>query len=207
MDNMTHILNFSEKFLKAEYVENAKNYHIGEKTIVVNLGNSDIEIFGRDLKPLKSSIYSDVQLKKAERIVLITIRTDLFSKDAFTFSKEIRKKWKRAYDIFPLPRLKDTKLWRSEKDKEENIEFNLWFASAGTNCGIHNEHNFKEIHTQICGIGRMQKFNENDQKTLYQEIFMSPGYTHNPFYDKNGRYPWHQYLADTDCIWMAIEFH
>jgi hypothetical protein len=41
---------------------------------------------------------------------------------------------------------------------------------------------------------------------------MSPGYsTPVPFCDvvAPGRYvyPWHQYYADTDCIWMAVEYH
>jgi len=207
MNNRIHVLNFSEKFLNVEYIENAKNYYIGQKTIVVNLGNSSIEIFGKDLKPLKSSIYSNIQLKQAKKIILINLKTDLFSKKTFAFSKKIMEKWKHVYDIFPLPHLKDTKLWRSEKDRIGNVEFNLWFALGGTNCRIHKEHNFKEIHTQIYGIGRMQKFNENDRKTLYQEVFTSPGYTHDPFYDKNDIYPWHQYYADTDCIWMAIEFY
>lgn len=207
MKNRIRALNFSEKFLKVEYIENAENYCIGQKTIVVNLGDNNIEILGKKLKPMKSSIYSNVRLKQAEKIVLINLKPDLFSKKAFAFSKEIMGKWKRAYDIFLLQQLKDVKLWRSEKDRIENVEFNLWFAPAETNCRIHREHDFKEIHTQVYGTGRMQKFNENDQKTLYQEVFMSPGYTHDPFYDENGIYPWHRYYADTDCIWMAIEFH
>ena len=40
---------------------------------------------------------------------------------------------------------------------------------------------------------------------------MSPGVTHIPFaaVDEEGAfiYPWHQYFSDTDCIWMANEFH
>ena len=207
MKNRIRVLNFSENFLKVEYMENVENYHIGKKTIVVNLGKNDIEILGKGLEPLKSSIYSNVQLKQAEKIILISLKTDFFSKEAFAFSKEIMGKWKLAYDIFQLQQLKDVKLWRSEKDRIENVEFNLWFAPAETNCRIHREHDFKEIHTQVYGTGRMQKFNENDQKTLYQEVFMSPGCTHDPFYDENGIYPWHRYYADTDCIWMAIEFH
>jgi hypothetical protein len=41
--------------------------------------------------------------------------------------------------------------------------------------------------------------------SIYQEVFMSPGYTHEPFYNDKGKYPWHAYYADTDCIWLAIE--
>jgi hypothetical protein len=58
----------------------------------------------------------------------------------------------------------------------------------------------------------MQKFRDQAFDELYEEIFMSPGFT-QPFFhcvrdDANGfKYPWHQYYAETDCIWMAIEFH
>ena len=68
-----------------------------------------------------------------------------------------------------------------------------------------------EVHTQVYGTGRMQKFHENDFKSLYEEVMMAPGFTHDPFtgVKNNGDlfYGWHQYYSDTDCIWMAIEYH
>ena len=44
---------------------------------------------------------------------------------------------------------------------EYRVKVNLWFSPAKTNCAIHNSHTTPEIlevHTQIYGIGRMQKF-------------------------------------------------
>ncbi|EJT86081.1 hypothetical protein PPS11_02009 [Pseudomonas putida S11] len=68
-----------------------------------------------------------------------------------------------------------------------------------------------KIHTQIHGVGRIQKFTERDENTLYEHIVMSPGYTHDPFarIEEDGlpTYPWHRYYSDSDCIWLAIEFH
>lgn len=91
------------------------------------------------------------------------------------------------------------------------ISVNLWFAPAGTDCVIHDEHDFIEIHTQVHGYGRMQKFRSPDPSTLYEDVEMSPGTTHAPFGRTTGtgefRYPWHQYRADTDCIWLAVEYH
>jgi hypothetical protein len=94
------------------------------------------------------------------------------------------------------------------------VKVNLWFAPAKTNCAIHNSHTtpeMLEVHTQLYGIGRMQKFHANDFSTLYQDVTMSPGETHIPFASvgEGGGfvYPWHQYYADTDCIWVANEFH
>jgi len=92
------------------------------------------------------------------------------------------------------------------------IKVNLWFAPSQTNCFIHNKHDFIEIHSQIYGHGRMQKFKAQDYAKLYEDILMSPGYTTPlPFcrIEDNSKfvYPWHQYYADTDCVWLAIEYH
>ena len=98
--------------------------------------------------------------------------------------------------------------------KKYNIKVNVWFCPAKTNCGIHNHHTdpeMLEVHTQIYGTGRMQKFRENEFKSIYEDVIMSPGFTHDPFagVKENGDiyYGWHQYYSDTDCIWMAIEHH
>jgi len=52
---------------------------------------------------------------------------------------------------------------------------------------------------------------ENKADTLYEDVLMPPGFTHDPFFtvgnDRSFSYPWHRYYADTDCIWMAVELH
>ncbi|HUU15874.1 MAG TPA: hypothetical protein VMW72_01890 [Sedimentisphaerales bacterium] len=200
-------LGFSETFLRAEYIENAVNYRLVSQTVVINAHNKQIVIEGKSLKPWNSSIYSSLVIPKAPKIICITLDTDLFLSGSYPHADVLTRKWSRVDKLFPVPHLKDTQLWRSEKDRIGPVEFNFWFAAAGTNCGIHNEHNFKEFHTQVFGIGRMQKFHKNDRNSIYQEVFMSPGYTHEPFYNEDCTYPWHQYWADTDCIWLAIEFY
>lgn len=132
----------------------------------------------------------------------------------------------------PFPR--DTPLWKGPQDDAGvitldpgrllgergappretpfEVKVNLWFAPAGTDCAIHNQHDFIEVHTQVLGTGRMQKFREQDHSTLYEDVVMSPGYTTpDPFCDTGPdgafRYPWHQYHADTDCVWLAVEYH
>ena len=201
------ILNFSEKFLTLEYLEQVKDLRVDNEIIVLNAGNSDISIEGKALAPWTSSIYSAVKIPQAEKLFLITLHTKFLKLSGFEYAWQIMQTWTHVYDILPLPHLKETKLWRSNKERIGRKEYNLWFAVAGTNCGIHNEHAFRELHTQIFGIGRMQKFHERDILTKYQDVFMGPGHTHKPFYDAKGTYPWHQYLADTDCIWLATEFY
>jgi hypothetical protein len=201
-------LKFSEPFVKAEYLEDVADLPIGGKTILLNADDrSGIGIEGNLLRPWASSIFSDVIVPSAEKLIRINVEPDVLSWSPFPYASEIKERWSSVYDIFPLPHFKDTKLWRSEQERVGDVGFNLWFAEAGTDCGIHNEHDFGEVHTQVFGIGRMQKFHRDDPASVYQEVFMSPGYTHEPFYDDGCKYPWHQYHADTDCIWLAVEFH
>ncbi|MFQ8213615.1 hypothetical protein ACKGML_05215 [Klebsiella pneumoniae] len=134
---------------------------------------------------------------------------------------------------------------------------NLWWLPSGSDAGIHAAHrqNFLEVHTQLTGFGRMQKFRDLSEARnassdrhpllppdsplfpfdtgkafpgLYEEIRLAPGATHPPMpvvttYDAWGDqsaisrnasvdnpcffYPPHQYYADTDCLWIAFEFH
>lgn len=198
---------FSESFLRAEYIENAVNFRLGSQTVVINAHDKQIVIEGKSLKSWNSSIYSSLIISKAPKLICITQDTDLFLSGSYPHADVLTSKWSRVDKVFPVPHLRDTQLWRSEKDQVGTIGFNFWYAAAGTSCGIHNEHNFKELHTQVFGIGRMQKFHKNDRNSIYQEVFMSPGYTHEPFHNEDRTYPWHQYWADTDCIWLAIEFY
>jgi hypothetical protein len=51
-----------------------------------------------------------------------------------------------------------------------------------TDCQLHKVHekplDFLEVHTQIYGLGRMQKFHKNDKSSIYYEKMMSQGETH-----------------------------
>jgi hypothetical protein len=91
------------------------------------------------------------------------------------------------------------------------LKANLWFAEAGTHCGIHNKHSFIEIHTQILGIGCMQTFQSENKNSLCEDLIMAPGITTSQAFCRidNGQYiyPYHQYYADTSCVWLALEYH
>lgn len=200
------LLKFSEPFVKVQYLEDVANYRIKGKVILLNVGGKPTMIEGKQLKPWQSTILANTVVPHAQRLISITVKPDVLSMKTFKFVKAIKGKWTYAYDIFHTKNLKKTHLWRSSQDKVNGIVYNLWFADAGTDCAIHkHEVGFREVHTQVFGIGRMQKFHKNDFSSIYQDVFMSPGYTHEPFYDARGRYPWHQYYADTDCIWLVAE--
>jgi hypothetical protein len=187
-----------------------------------------------------SVILKDVMIGRADAVVLLELQdlsnlgSIVFEPSWSLYSALIPAATARPGATGPLPFPKNTPLWRSPQDDIGtmvfdpgtlpgqlnrhigNVQFlvkvNFWFAPAGTDCFIHNRHDFIEIHSQITGFGRMQKFNAQDHAALYHDEMMSPGYTTvAPFCDVQGPstfvYPWHQYYADTDCIWMAVEYH
>jgi hypothetical protein len=129
-----------------------------------------------------------------------------------------------------------------------DLHTNLWWLPAMSDAAIHHCHyeNFLEIHTQLLGLGRMQKFADlasrgacpdstvfpqattlpppnsgfygvpgihakaEDFPGLFEEYRLAPADSNVPFpyvsEDVTFRYPWHQYYADTDCLWVAWEF-
>jgi hypothetical protein len=225
---------FSEQFLQANWLSNAENIYLENRTIVVNLGNEKACISAlpeKCLNPRTSTILKEVGIKCADSLLLIEI-TDETNIGGIVLDSQ----WHQLGEISDFP--KNVPLWKSpqyelgtvrfdpyfvtgqsglprdSKLKTYQVKVNLWFAPAKTNCAIHNHHmtpEFLEVHTQIYGTGRMQKFHSNSLDALYQDVIMSPGVTHIPFaaVDEEGAfiYPWHQYFSDTDCIWMANEFH
>ncbi|MCQ4079752.1 hypothetical protein NGB36_03870 [Streptomyces sp. RB6PN25] len=233
--NIVTPLNFSGKSVEAELVQNATDFRVQGRNIVINLGMSGIPIGeapGKAIPPLSSTILVDTTIEQADSLVLLRTKPDSIS----VITGE--PGWSLLADLPPgskaTPFPKDIPLWKSPQDdagritfdpavvleeatapeqpQEFQIKVNLWFAPAGTDCAIHNQHDFIEVHTQVHGTGRMQKFRAQDPSTHYEDILMSPGYTTpDPFCstgpDGTFIYPWHQYHADTDCVWLAVEYH
>ncbi|RLP76782.1 hypothetical protein D9V32_03830 [Mycetocola tolaasinivorans] len=114
-----------------------------------------------------------------------------------------------SVSLVPAHALEDSRAGASPQ--EYVVRLNLWFSPAGTHCGIHREHPFIETHTQLVGRGRMQKFRTRDPETLFEEQLLAPGQTQPTIFGRwdHGTltYPWHQYHAETDVIWLAVEYH
>ena len=225
---------FSEKYLKTTWLKNLDNYYIQNRTIVVNLGNEKTLIAAppeKHLLPRTSTILKEVAITNGDSLLLIEL-----GDETNIGGIVLEPEWNQLGQIADFP--SDVPLYKSPqydlgivsfdpyfvtgmseqpedyKKRDYLVKVNWWFAPAKTNCAIHNHHTdpeLLEVHTQIYGVGRMQKFHENDFNTIYQDVIMSPGETHIPFANVGDNdqfaYPWHQYYSDTDCIWMANEFH
>ena len=198
-------LSFSEPFLRVEYLENVNNIKISEECVLINLDYMPLNLENTILERFESGVFQKVNISIINKALLIYPFDSVFKYDTFPHSKLLMDKWSHVYDIFPYDNLKEVKLWRSPKERIGNVEYNLWYAPEKTHCAIHNEHDFVEIHTQIYGIGYMQKFRKNNYASLYQTIGMLPGASHKRFCNDKLEYPWHQYLSETDCIWLVME--
>ncbi len=94
---------------------------------------------------------------------------------------------------------------RSPMDRFGDLEFVAWYLPENEGSSIHKDHPFKkEVHAQLYGLGIMNKFKEQDKDSLYQRMYMAPGFTHDLFYDSDDEYVWHQYEAVTNSIWFAV---
>ncbi len=226
-NNQHRNLSFSNDWITSALVTGAAEVPV-EESIAVNLSSTPLQYTaGQDrgfIAPWKSTMLRHCKLERVEGVALLHVRrrTDLGGV-ALTWDW-----YGQRNSQFP----RGTPLYISSQDdlgevqldpfatfahstsasaapRRYRLKLNLWYTPEETNCGIHTGHQFLEVHTQIVGTGHMQKFRENNADTLYEDVPMLPGYTHDPFFtlasDGSFSYPWHRYYADTDCIWMAIE--
>ncbi len=203
---MKKLLNFSNKFFKAKYLENINNLSINNYGILVNLDKKPLTVDkSSSVANYKSYLLKNWKIEnKIRKAILISFDYDP-AKTKDELNKFCLTNWDNSKKRYPNnPSEWNYKILRSPIEKIKNLEFNCWYLPKHTAASIHIKHQFKEIHTQLYGLGIMNKFREQNYATLYQRMYMSPGFTHDFFFDENNKYPWHQYEAVLDCIWMAI---
>jgi hypothetical protein len=222
-------LAFSNDWIESVLASTAHEMPV-ENAIVVNLSATALRYrVGEEhgtILPWKSTILRHSTIEDAQRVALLNVRQrkniggvalkwDWYGQRNAQFSRgtplyispqdEIGN-----VELDPIAAFTQERV-DSPSPRRYRLKLNLWYTPGETDCGIHTGHQFLEVHTQIWGTGHMQKFRENDADTLYEDVLMPPGFTHDPFFsvaaDHSFRYPWHRYYADTDCIWMAVELH
>lgn len=234
-NNTVTALRSTGRFIDATFVQRVTDHSVDGRNIVVNPNPTPAyvgESPRRFIPAFSSTILVDTSIEQAESVLFFRVV------DEEGIAGIIDEPgWHLFGDLLPegtafgFPA--STPLWRGPQNDLGTVEFdpeltlgetsspntartfhvkvNPWFAPAGTDCFIHNQHDFLETHAQIHGLGRMQKFTARDHETLYEDVLMSPGHTHLPFcrigQDGGFVYPWHQYRADSDCVWLAVEYH
>ena len=228
MANVTRNLAFADQFISATLVENVVDYDVGD-AVVINISPSPM-ITGHEHAAIvpawKSTSLKGGRIRSAERAALIKViqPTNLGGCmfRGWDWLGNRVKSFPRDTPLFISPQDEigavslDPEVFTNERIRPETsqsfiLKLYLWWAPGDTDCFIHNEHPFLETHTQIHGAGRMQKFRQRNHKTLYEDVPMAIGYSHDPFCRVTGQnqwtYPWHRYYSDTDSVWLAIELH
>lgn len=228
MTSTTRKLAFADDFIYAELVESPRDFAV-EDAVAVNLSPTPM-VTGSEHPAIvpawKSTWLRGGIIKSGERAALIKVKRKT------NLGGCVFRGWEwLGHRIKSFPR--DTPLYISPFDtigtvrtdpkfftnerqeardfQDFDLRLNLWWSPGDTDCFIHNEHPFLEVHTQIHGFGRMQKFKSREESTVYEDVPMAVGYSHDPFCRVTGHsqwtYPWHRYYADTDAVWLAIELH
>jgi hypothetical protein len=226
--NRKRELQFSDQFVECYLVENVQDF-IVEGGVVVNLDHGPMKVGGAVPSVVpgwKSTTLFNAVITQAVRVAVFRVRSEVnlgglvfgewdwfgnrFAKFPRTTPLYISR-YDEVGDVVLDPFVFANQRSEATDLRAYGIRLNLWWAPRNTDCYLHNEHPFLEIHTQIYGTGRIQQFLARDEKTLYKQITLSEGDTHDPFAhvgpDGNPTYPWHRYWSDSDAIWLAIEFH
>ncbi|QZQ55724.1 hypothetical protein KZI27_02315 [Curtobacterium sp. TC1] len=217
-------LNFDSALVTAAVLRGAIEFPITERTVIVNLAQTDAFTGTAQLAPLPplSSTILVHGTVTGELLLALSVPTagdqeqrarDLGWLDFYGDGGPVLLK--SSQDTIGTVLIDRRTVLRqptaSSTPERFTVKANLWFSPSDTDCGIHNVHPFIEVHTQVSGLGRMQKFDDVAQSSLYEDQQLSPGTTNPiPFcidVDGTFTYPCHQYRADTDCIWLALEYH
>jgi hypothetical protein len=228
-NNQRRSLSFSNDWIESVLVSAVRNVEV-EDAIVVNVSTTALRYrAGEDhatILPWKSTMLRNCTVESAESAALLRVRqrTNLGGVAlGWEWYGHRNAQFPRGTPLYislqddigdieldPMAAFGHTTSTSLSK-RQYRLKLNLWYTPEETDCGIHTGHQFLEVHTQILGTGHMQKFRENNARTLYEDVLMPAGFTHDPFFsvadDRTFSYPWHRYYADTDCIWMAIELH
>ena len=204
-------IDIAQPFFDVTFVSAVESYDVVGRAIVINVGDDSIFIEGQTLTPLQSIIVVNAQLIRVDKVLLV-FGFDKY-KDEADLMASIRQVWPSAFELRGEERLRGVEHYMSPKVWLGQMGLTFYHsASIPLNVGLHKEHpfcaipGFREVHTQIVGLGKMQQCAEKDLSTLYLEEIMAPGVTHRPMYDADGNYPWHQFETITPSIFMALEF-
>jgi hypothetical protein len=225
--NAARDLAFADRHLSARLVENVADFEADG--IVVNLSPRTVFVEGQvntPIQPWRSAMLRGKRVIAAERIAVLKVaRLENLGGvmlRGWTWFGDIYGGFPRQTPLYvsaidTIGRVtEDPRVFTREASavaapQEFDLRLKCWWSPNETDCFIHNEHPFLEVHTQIHGLGRMQKFRERDPATVYEDVIMAPGFTHEPFCVVGGPdawiYPWHRYYTDTESIWLAVELH
>ena len=153
-------LDFAEPFFQVSLLEDEDSYVLAGKAIVLNLADQPVKIEQQVLGHLQSAIFVDVALVNLRQAVLVQ-GFDRFTSDEALFA-QIKTVWPSAFEVRAEERLRGISHYMSKKVWVGQLGLTMYHSgSVPLNVGLHKDHafcpmpDFKEVHTQIAGFGKM----------------------------------------------------
>lgn len=203
-------LNFALPFYVVEHVQNEQSYWVPGTCIIVNLAlHSGKPIFIREapVPPLHSATVRNTVIEQVVDALIIQDFERCDPEDDATQQK-LAACWQSVWEYSGLERHKGVPFWMTPKQQlAAGTEIKICYGKPHATAGAHQEHPkvFDEIHVQLGGIGRVEKWSDCGADSLYQQYILAPGSTHDSLCDKKGCYPWHRYYSITHVTFLVIE--
>lgn len=179
-----------------------KGFGSGEWSVVLNCGPAIILPDGTMLGNFQSGLYRNIEIE-GDELVVVTVGDSRGVTD--DIARYIRSVWEPVSELYNLEQLRGADFFRSPVTDMGRLKLSFWYSGDNLAGPIHRHHAFYELHTQILGVGEMQKFHENDESTIYESELMVPGHTHRPFFNAERSYPWHRYKSIKRSVLLAVE--
>ena len=160
-------LDFAEPFFSVRIVTDSPVHRVAGKVILLNLSENPVQIRTQRLGHLQSTVVADVELRDVAHAVVVERFAD--HGDEAELLARVRRSWPSAFDVRREERLRGVSHYMSPKVWVGQYGFTMYHSgSVPLNVGLHRDHafcpvpGFREVHTQIVGIGKMQQCREND---------------------------------------------
>ena len=127
-------------------------------------------------------------------------------------------KWPTAFEVRKEERLRGVEHYMSPKQWVGQIGLTFYCSmSVPLKVGLYKDHpfcplpGFREVHTQVIGVGKMQQCYQKDIRSLYIEELMAPGLLTGQcmmlmeiIHGINMKRLHHHYLWRSKCFQMAL---
>ena len=176
-------ITIGDPFFSVKLIKSKKNIFVNGKAIVLNLSNSPLKIRQQVLGHLQSVIVIDTALTDVQCAVLIEgLSNHLSDSDLL---KKVCMKWPTAFEVRKEERLRGVEHYMSPKQWVGQIGLTFYCSmSVPLKVGLHKDHpfcplpGFREVHTQVIGVGKMQQCYQKDIRSLYiEELNGAGGYS------------------------------
>ena len=160
-------------------------HDVSSKCTVLNLSEEPIQIEQEKLGHVQLVVITHTALRGVAYAVIIERFVDRDNEAELLV--EVKELWPSAFDVRGEERPRALELCISTKVWLGKFGFTMYHAvNVALNEGFHRDHAFRlvsgvlEVHTQIVGFGKMQRFCEREVNIIYIEEHVARRTSHCP---------------------------